>query len=87
MFFARIVDWLYTNYSDQFISFVVGFMAVSLVHLWPWQSENLDGTGFALDLLGPMQFEESTGQSANLVAVIVCASLGFVSLWFFSEEK
>ena len=87
IFFVRIVDWLYTNYADQFISFVVGFMVVSLLHLWPWQSETSDGSGFALDLLGPMQFEASTGQPANLIAVIVSGSLGFLSLWFFSKEK
>ena len=87
VFFVRAVDWLYTKHPDRFISFVVGFMLMSLVRLWPWQAEHPDGVGFGLGLLGPNQYEALTGQSPYLSVVLVFMFLGIGSLWFINRRK
>ena len=87
VFFVRIVDWLYSKHADRFISFVVGFMLMSLVRLWPWQAEHSDGVGSGLGLLGPNQYEAVTGQSPYLSVVLVFAFLGIGSLWLINRRK
>ena len=87
VFFVRIVDWLYSKHADRFISFVVGFMLMSLVRLWPWQAEHSDGVGSGLGLLGPNQYEAVTGQSPYLSVVLVFAFLGIGSLWLINKRK
>ena len=87
VFFVRAVDWLYTKHADRFISFVVGFMLMSLVRLWPWQAEPSDGMSPGLGLLGPNQYETLTGQSPYLSVVLVFAFLGIGSLWFLNRRK
>ena len=87
VFFVRAVDWLYTKHADRFISFVVGFMLMSLVRLWPWQAEHPDGVGSGLGLLGPNQYEALTGQSPYLSVVLVFAFLGIGGLWFINTRK
>ncbi len=86
-FFVRAVDWAYTKHADRFISFVVGFMLMSLVRLWPWQAEHPDGVGSGLGLLGPNQYEALTGQSHYLSVVLVFAFLGAGSLWLINRRK
>ena len=86
-FFVRAVDWVYTKHADRFISFVVGFMLMSLVRLWPWQAEHPDGVGSGLGLLGPNQYEALTGQSPYLSVVLVFAFLGIGSLWLINRRK
>ena len=87
VFFVRAVDWLYSKHADRFISFVVGFMLMSLVRLWPWQAEHPDGVGFGLGLLGPSQYEALTGQSPYLSVVLVFMFLWIRSLWYVNRRK
>jgi putative membrane protein len=87
VFFVRAVDWAYTKHADRFISFVVGFMVMSLARLWPWQAEHMDGVGAGLGLLGPNQYEALTGQSSYLAVVLVFAFLGIGSLWLINRRK
>ena len=87
VFFVRAVDWLYSKHADRFISFVVGFMLVSLVRLWPWQAKHPDEVGSGLGLLGPNQYEVMTGQSPHLSVVLVFTFLGIGSLWFLNRKK
>jgi putative membrane protein len=87
VFFVRVVDWLYSKHADRFISFVVGFMLMSLVRLWPWQAEHMDGVGSGLGFLGPNQYEALTGQSPYLSVVLVFAFLGIGSLWLINRRK
>ncbi len=87
VFFVRAVDWLYSKHADRFISFVVGYMLISLVRLWPWQAEPSDGLSSGLGLLGPNQYEALTGQSPYLSVVLVSAFLGIGSLWLINKRK
>ena len=87
VFFVRAVDWLYSKHADRFISFVVGFMLMSLVRLWPWQAKHPDEVGSGLGLLGPNQYEALTGQSPYLSVVLVFAFLGIGSLWLINRRK
>ena len=87
VFFVRAVDWLYSKHADRFITFVVGFMLMSLARLWPWQAEHQDGEGSILGLLGPNKYEALTGQSPYLSVVLVFAFLGIGSLWLINRRK
>lgn len=36
--FARLLEWLFSRYRDVMLALLTGFIAGSLVKLWPWQT-------------------------------------------------
>lgn len=47
---SRFLNWLFTNYHDQAVGLVTGFVLGSLVVIWPWKEElpKRDGDGLIL---------------------------------------
>jgi putative membrane protein len=77
--FARILKWLFTNYKNQTLALLTGFIIGSLNKIWPWK-QTLDwytnSKGVKLPLtqksISPFQVENN-----QLFLAIILAILGF----------
>lgn len=74
--FSHILFWLLKKYYKQTIALLAGFMAGSLVKVWPWKIESLTYTGIDYPAL-PSHFEQHTGISAQLPYAIAFVLIGF----------
>ena len=77
LLFSRLLAWLMAERREPVLALLTGFMAGSLVRLWPWA---LDG-----ELLGPGGYAAATGQDPLLIATAIAAVAGGVSLWLLSR--
>jgi len=75
--FARILAWVMEAWREPVLALLTGFMAGSLVRLWPWRQ---DGT-----LLSPAGFESAAGQPALLGGVLLATLAGVAVLWLLSR--
>jgi putative membrane protein len=75
--FARILAWVMDAWREPVLALLTGFMAGSLVRLWPWR---LDGA-----ILGPAGFEAAAGQPALLGGVVLAGLAGVTVLWLLSR--
>lgn len=62
--FARLLDWLFSRYRTVTLAVLTGFIAGSLVKLWPWQA--------AARPVWPWQLAEP-----QLMAALACMAAGF----------
>ncbi|MEZ5558394.1 MAG: DUF368 domain-containing protein [Pseudomonadales bacterium] len=79
MAFSRLLSWLMERLREQVLCVLVGFMAGSLVQLWPWR---LDGA-----LLSPAAYEAAAGQPALVAGTVLCGVAGVAALWLLSRLK
>jgi putative membrane protein len=79
---ARLLSKLFRRHHDATVAVLTGFMAGSLIALWPWQAstEGASGSGARL---GPMTYETLTGQSSEVVLVLVGCLAGVVLVGLF----
>ncbi|MDF1831578.1 MAG: DUF368 domain-containing protein [Porticoccaceae bacterium] len=79
MVFSRFLSWLLKRFYGVTLSVLTGFLAGSLVMVWPWKYSTL-GTdkeyADALHLLLPSQYEQAAGD-AQLFAVLSLMAVGF----------
>jgi len=75
--FSRLLHWLMSRFHEPMLALLTGFMAVSLMKLWPWQQGDA--------LLSPQAFEAVTGQPALVVPALAAVALGAVALWLLSR--
>lgn len=75
--FARILAWVMDVWREPVLALLTGFMAGSLVRLWPWHH---DGTLFT-----PAGFEAALGQPALPGAVLLATVAGVAVLWLLSR--
>jgi len=73
---ARLLHWLMLRHREPLLALLTGFMAGSLVTLWPWQ---FDGA-----LLLPAQYQAVSGGPALLGYSVAAAFAGMVALWLLS---
>jgi len=73
---ARVLHWLMVRFQEPVLALLTGFMAGSLVTLWPWQVE---GTP-----LLPAAYEVASGDPALVVYSVAAMFLGMVALWLLS---
>ena len=69
--FARLLSWLLRNYHSAVIAFLIGVMIGSLRRIWPWQTEQADGT--VMNMLPAFD--------ASLLSALILAVGGFVIVW------
>lgn len=87
LIFSRVLAWLMRNYHDLAMALLTGFMLGSLVKLWPWKQTlayRISSHGqvpLVQENLLPMQFEQITGQDAQLLSAIALAFAGFMLVW------
>lgn len=75
--FSRLLHWLMQRLREPVLATLTGFMAVSLMRLWPWQQGGV--------LLTPGGFESATGTAALMLPVLAAVGLGIVALWLLSK--
>jgi putative membrane protein len=79
MLMARLLAWLMVEYREPVLALLTGFMAGSLVRLWPWQ---VDG-----GLRWPMAYQIDSGEPAFVVSSIFAVTAGMVGLWLLARLR
>ncbi len=74
--FSHVLSWLLKKYYKETIALLAGFMAGSLVKVWPWKIPSLNFEGIDYPSL-PSHFEHYTGIDAQLPLAIAFVLIGF----------
>ena len=77
LLFARLLAWLMGHHREPVLAFLTGFMAGSLVRLWPWSHG-----GVPMD---PGGYAAVTGQDPLILATWITVILGGVALWLLAR--
>jgi putative membrane protein len=77
LLFSRLLAWLMTHHRDPLLALLTGFMAGSLIRLWPW---NVEGT-----LLTPTEYSVALGQDPMVLGTCLAALAGGGVLWLLSR--
>ncbi len=77
MIFARVLEWLLSYWREPLLCLLTGFMAGSLVRLWPWAQ---GGT-----LLTPAEYAVLTGHAPLELWSLAAAAAGALTLWLLSK--
>ena len=81
--FVHLLRWLLLHYHDVVMALAAGFMAGSLVKLWPWRVA-VPGETVAEQWLTPAGYSMATGEPAMLPAAIIAATAAALLVWLFS---
>ncbi|MDP1932204.1 MAG: DUF368 domain-containing protein [Gammaproteobacteria bacterium] len=82
--FAHLLSWTFFYYRQQTYAFLTGMLAASVVVLWPWKLVS-DGELMEVTYLSPGRFESMTGQSSQLLSVILLVLLGYSVVAIFER--
>ncbi|MBX3706580.1 MAG: DUF368 domain-containing protein [Pseudomonadales bacterium] len=74
---ARLLHWLMVHVREPVLALLTGFMAGSLVQLWPWR---VDGAPVA-----PSGYHAATDEPALVFLSMLAAFSGMVVLWLLSR--
>jgi putative membrane protein len=74
---ARFLQWLMIRFTEPLLALLTGFMAGSLLSLWPWRVEGA--------LLLPRGYEAATGDPALVLYSVAATLAGMVALWLLSR--
>ncbi len=77
--FVHILKWTLHHYHDTVMALLAGFMAGSLVKLWPWRVA--DAAGLQDQWFTPAGYAASTGQSAQTLLALSTAVMAVVLVW------
>ncbi len=73
MSFANLLAWLMRTQRERVLSLLTGFMAGSLLKLWPWAHDG--------ELLLPPAYAQNTGADPLLPWVVIAAATGALAIW------
>ncbi|MFV0278090.1 MAG: DUF368 domain-containing protein [Parahaliea sp.] len=86
--FSRLLHWLLHHYRQGTLALLTGFLFGSLVIVWPWKVARdwvLDAHGELKPVqqypVLPAQFEQVSGDSAQVLLCIALAVAGALALW------
>ena len=82
--FVHVLKWLLQRFHDTLMALLVGFMAGSLVKLWPWRVAAENGT--ELHAL-PAQYAVLTGLPAQTGWACMLACVGLVTVWLLHRAS
>ena len=80
MAFSRLLSWLLSRFHGVTLSVLTGFLAGSLVMVWPWRESVImsnEGREAALSLLMPRQYAQVVGDP-QLPATLGLMAVGFI---------
>lgn len=75
---SRALAWAMSRWRDQVFNVLLGFMAGSLLGLWPWRAGG--------DNLSPFAYEAATGEPARLAFALVAFAVGVGAIWWIAED-
>jgi len=78
LLFSRFLTWILRRRYEATLALLSGFMAGSLLKLWPWHlpAAMVDGKPMGVRLHLPAGFEAASGESAAVGGVVVAMVLG-----------
>jgi len=77
LLFSKVLAWLMSHRREPVLALLTGFMAGSLLRLWPWASEG--------GLLWPGGYAAATGQDPLLIGTGAAIVAGAAALWLLSR--
>jgi putative membrane protein len=77
MLFSKLLAWLMAHRREPVLALLTGFMAGSLLRLWPWTHEGA--------LLAPDAYGAATGQDPLVIATCAALLAGGAALWLLSR--
>lgn len=75
---SRALAWALGRWRGQVFNVLLGFMAGSLIGLWPWRHQG--------DLLSPIAFETASGEPAHILLSLVAGCVGAGAIWWIAED-
>ncbi len=83
--FSRLLHWLFENYKDATIALLTGFVAGSLLIIWPWKNatyilvnEEQKATGY--EWIAPTK-------DSNLAIALALMIVGFLTVWIMDRAS
>lgn len=93
LIFVRLISWLFERFAEQSTSTVIGFVAGSLLIIWPWKNyeylKNLETGELILKKGNPIVVKNINYLpeiNTETLVVLVCALLGFAALFFLQNK-
>lgn len=83
--FVQLLRRLLARWHDPVLGLMAGFMAGSLVKVWPWQWSAPERV--AEWPIWPSTYAEMTGEPARLPMVMLAAAAGLVVAWLLSRAS
>lgn len=77
--FVHVLKWTLHRYHDTVMALLAGFMAGSLLKLWPWRVSGEQG--LADRWLSPTEYATLTGEGSQLTMALLAALLAAVLVW------
>ena len=82
--FVHLLRWALMRFNDAVMALLAGFMAGSLVRLWPWRVPAEQGTALEHTVL-PAQYSAMTGLPAMVPAALMGLLGGILLVWLVSR--
>ena len=90
--FSHVLSYLFNRFPAQVYALLTGIMLGSLNSIWPWQevtkyhvNRHGDQVPMLTNSISPQHFELINNVSAEIFGAIICALLGFVSIFLLSR--
>src|SRR5690606_16966615 len=80
--FSHVLSMMFRRYREDAFAPLMGMLSASLIVLWPWRLSTEPGGGLGVM---PWTYAEITGQSPQIVAVLLCAVAGFAVIMVFEK--
>lgn len=77
--FVHVLKWTLHRFHDTVMALLAGFMAGSLLKLWPWRLNGEQGLGD--QWLWPSQYAEVTGQGGQLPLALAMVAIAVGLVW------
>jgi putative membrane protein len=83
--FVQLLRYLLHRWHDLMMALLAGFMAGSLIKIWPWRIER-DLSLVERNVL-PAVYEQATGQAALVGPALLAALTGLLLVWLLSRAS
>lgn len=77
--FVHVLKWTLHRYHDTVMALLAGFMAGSLLKLWPWRISGEQG--LADRWLSPAEYATVTGEGSQLALALLAALVAAALVW------
>ena len=77
--FVHVLKWTLHRYHDTVMALLAGFMAGSLLKLWPWRVSGEQGLEDRW--LSPAQYASETGDGSQLALALLAALVAAMLVW------